>query len=609
MTTGPTDRTETRNMIWHAAVRTAAVAGVFCLVVGGVLAWHVMAARQSDPLDNEQLQWLRTQLAERPDDAALIARAREVDLELRREFFRRQRIVNMGIGLLAGGAVVLLAAAAVAVWARRPDPHPGEGGGGAGWEMRSARRAQWTVGAVAATIIGGAVALAVVAAGNRPDGTDISAADRDDGPPVGPAATEPAPDPAQVHPWPAFRGPGGLGVWTGPEVPVEWDVASGKNVRWTIDLPLAGYSSPIVWGDRLFLTGADAKTREVLCYDAESGELLWRKAVKPELSPEEPPAVFDDDPGIYAAPTPVADAEHVVAAFANGDMACFAHDGKLLWSEALGPLEDMYGHASSLVLAGDKVIVQLDQGMTPDEMLSNITAVRIGSGEYAWTTPRPVAGSWSSPIVIEAGGARQVIAIGDPLMIAHDAAGGKPIWRVRAFGPDQAPTPIFAGGLVIAAASGPSGAEALAVRPDGRGDVTETHVAWKVEEGVPEISSPLSDGKRVFLASDWLTCYQVKTGRKLWVHQFEDALFEASPSLAGGRLYLLDKRGTMYVGTADDEGFTQTAVNRLGEKHVVSASPAFAPGRIYIRARVLVGETEDGYDIFKHRLYCIGKAR
>ena len=165
--------------------------------------------------------------------------------------------------------------------------------------------------------------------------------------------------------WPRFRGPGGLGVSSHKDVPVEWDGASGKGILWKTEIPLPGYSSPIVWKDRIFLSGADKDRCEVYCLDALAGAILWRKPIsKVGDSPAAVPTVFSDDNsrGGYAASTMATDGRLIYAMFATGAVAAFSFEGNLAWARNLGAPANAYGHAASLLTHGPLLIVQLDQG-------------------------------------------------------------------------------------------------------------------------------------------------------------------------------------------------------------------------------------------------------
>jgi outer membrane protein assembly factor BamB len=385
--------------------------------------------------------------------------------------------------------------------------------------------------------------------------------------------------------WPRFRGVFGAGVCDAP-APTHWDAETGEGILWKQELTLPGHSSPVVWGSRVVITVADRKVRKVLCFDANDGRPLWEREVKTADSPARTPEV-NEGTG-FAASTAATDGNCFVAVFANGDIACFELDGNERWSRNLQLAENAYGYASSLDIAAGLVIAQVDQGGEEDKK-SRLLALDVNNnGAVAWEAQRPVGGSWCSPIVVPLGEKVAVLALGEPYLIAHDLDDGSELWRAKVGARDGAPSPILAGGLAIAIQST---TEMDAVRTDGNGDVTETGVAWKADRSIPDITSPVSDGNSVWTLSTMgdLVRYRLADGQEDGNRELKMS-FQASPSLAGGKLYLLADDGTMLILEAGG-AMKELARCELGEKTV--ASPAFVGGRIYIR-----GE--------KH-LFCIGE--
>jgi outer membrane protein assembly factor BamB len=345
-------------------------------------------------------------------------------------------------------------------------------------------------------------------------------------------------------------------------------------------------NSPIVWGDRVFVTGANKERREVYCLDANSGKLLWQRAV--ENVPLSKPASPDisEDTG-YAASTAATDGRRVFAIFANGDVACFDFDGKQVWAKNVGPLNNMYGHASSLVIHRNLLLIQLDQARTEDK-LSKLMAIETTSGKTVWEKQRPVPDSWATPIVINTGEREEIITCGNPWIIAYAPTTGKELWRVKCLGGDVAPSPVYANGLVFAI----NAYELLAaIRPGGQGDVTETNIVWTIEGVMPDICSPLTNGDMIFLleTEGFMTCCDAKDGETIWEKDL-GKIFMASPSLVGDNVYLMAEDGTMIIIKADKK-FKEIRRCELGENSI--ACPAFLNGRIYIRG--------------KENLYCIAQ--
>ena len=527
-------------------------------------------------LDSAELIALEEAFRRDPQNQDAREQIRRVDRQLREEYFRRRDFSQRGVLLLAGGVMVLLASLHVAGALRKTTPalSPADP---TGEEFRRAGRlGRWSV--VVVGVLGGGSALAwALLAGPRAS-LDVAARPAPDAP-VSVTAGQIAGN------WPRFRGPGGAGVSAHENVPTHWDGRTGKGVLWKSAVPLPGNNSPIVWGNRIFLTGANDKRREVYCFSADTGKLLWRKGPVVVGTRVGVPEVQEDTG--FAAPTCVTDGQRVFAMFANGDVGAFDFEGKQIWAQNLGLPENIYGHASSLEIASGALIVLFDQGME-EESKSRLLALDLASGEEIWSTSRDVPNSWASPVRITAAGREQVITSGDPWVIAYDPIDGSEIWRVKCLHGDIGPSPVLAGELVLASNVR---AALAAIRPDGQGDVTQTHVAWTADEGLPELCSPVSSGELVWLLtmSGELTCYDVGSGKKLY-EEFLERVFIASPGLAGDRLYLLSEDGEMCILQAGRE-YKLLGTAHLGEK--AFASPAFTDGRVYIRG--------------EKNLYAIGK--
>jgi len=378
--------------------------------------------------------------------------------------------------------------------------------------------------------------------------------------------------------WPRFRGPGGLGISAYTNIPISWDGKTGEGIVFKSKVPLPGHSSPVVWNDRVFLSGGDANNCEVFCFDASSGELLWQGDVPHVSQAGEEPFEVMEDTG-FAAPTVVTDGRRVCAIFATGDIGCFDFAGNRIWARSLGIPDSAYGYASSLTMHRNLLLIQYDQASVEEEK-SKLIALDVFSGNTVWQTKRPVSGSWSSPIIAKIGGQYQIITCSDPWVIAYEPANGAELWRAKCLGGDIAPSPIYAGGLIFAIEPYTG---MVAIRPDGRSDVTKTHIAWVSEDLGPDICCPVSDGELIFLLATEgiLACYKVIDGTKLWEEDLREN-FMASPSLVGDRVYLLSEEGVMFIIEAGPDEYKELARCELGEK--CYASPAFADGRIYIRA-------------------------
>ncbi len=423
----------------------------------------------------------------------------------------------------------------------------------------------------------------------KPPSAELPPAPRDTGPQPAPTtAAGPPTDEEWRRNWPRFRGPDGTGVSVYADAPTTWDGASGEGIRWKTAIPLPGNSSPIVWDKRVFLTGADETRRVVYCCDADSGALLWEaEAPGTPESTAAPPKVGEATG--YAASTPATDGRHVYAMFANGDLVAVDFAGQVRWSRSLGMPKNVYGHATSLAMHRDRLLVQFDQG-TKQDKASKLIALKAESGETAWETPREVPNSWPTPLVIEYEGQPQIITAADPWVIAYAPADGKEIWRAKCLQADVGPSPTFADGTVFVANEFPGTA---AIRPDGTGDVTDSHVLWEADVGSPDCCSPLATDQFLMVLASFgtLTCYNAKEGGEpLWEHDLDGANFTASPTLVGKHVYLLDEDGKAHIVEPTAEECKPVGEAELGEPCVTS--PAFQEGRIYIRGQ--------------EHLFCIG---
>ncbi|MAE65227.1 MAG: hypothetical protein CMJ18_13230 [Phycisphaeraceae bacterium] len=561
--------------VQRSAAGVALVAGgVAAVVVVGLMVnfWNL---RVVNPLESPELAVLERALADQPGNEQLRTRIREMDLQIRAQYLQRQRRADFGGALLL--AVVIVALAALKLAIRRPVRVRVASAGSVAPRSEpnvvSMRRALAAHGGL---LLVGFVALAFAMPGGarRVGSQDGSApnAQETEG-----AHGEPS--------WPCFRGPGGLGVALDADqyaYPVSWDVKTGANVRWKTRLELAGKSSAVVWGDRVMCSGADGARRVVYCLDAATGEVIWERRVDREhpFARREPkPVEVTADTG-HAASTPATDGRHVFVVFANGDLAAYDVEGAFVWGRALGQPENDYGHASSLLVYGARVIVQLDQAHERDRR-STLLALDARAGETAWRVERPVSASWTSPIVIGPEEAPTLVTAAAPWVIAYDPASGRERWRSATVTGELAPSPCFddRSGLVFVASPWE---RLVALDPTGSGQLTDSHVRWAAQDDVPDIASPVAfDGFVYSLTTGGaMSCVRAENGEAVWRQEF-DLVFHASPVCAGDRVYATGTDGTTIVVRAG-ERFEAVGRGAVGEP--VDATPAFSRGRIYIRA-------------------------
>lgn len=542
--------------------------GLFVLMLAGLLGYNEARGKVSMLVNSKQVVRLHDELRGRPKDEALKGRIRRLDLELRQEMFYRLRLSqNAGRALLGGLAVFLATAHFVRTSRRRlPDPQAW-GARNAGEDNRTAALSRYSVAGMLALVAAAAVAVSAQPAG-LPERTPTDPAAAADVPavPAFPSAEEVGRE------WPSFRGPGGSGVARNAAVPAAWDAKTGANIRWQTEVPLHGLSSPVVWGNAVFVTGADEKQSGVFRFDADTGALQWSATVKLPGGVRPPaPEVMEDTS--LAAPTPATDGRRIYALFPTGEIAAFDFSGKQVWSRNIGPLENTYGYAASLAIHQDRLLIQIDRGQ-PEDGQSKMLALDARTGQPLWEAKRDVAASWSSPVVWDVGGQAQLVTCANPFVIAYDPADGRELWRNKCLESDVAPSPVIAGDMIVAVA--PNSA-IIGLHP-GAADIV-----WKAESGVPDTTSPVSDGRRVYAVDSGgaLTCFNLQTGEVVWTHDLGGE-FYASPTIAGNALILVSRKGSSHVIETGD-AYKELGQGALGED--CCASPVPVGKRLFLRGK------------------------
>ena len=375
----------------------------------------------------------------------------------------------------------------------------------------------------------------------------------------------------------SFRGFFGQGISFHQNIPVNWSGSSGQNVKWKVACSMPGSNSPVIWGDRLFISGADSRVRIVSCYQRFTGQLLWEREAKniqdsPAVAPEEYP-----ETGL-AAPTMAVDGHRVYAIFGTGDLVAFDLEGSIIWSRNLGVPANPYNHSSSLIVWQEKLVVQYDT-----QARGRMLTVNTATGETIWDITRPVHTSWTSPVLIRLNEKIQILTSADPYVSGYDMETGAELWKVEGMTGEVAASVAFDDGLVFANAEY---ARLICIKPE-----PGASYIWEDDEYLSSIPSPVAFEGLLYVPTNYgdLVCYDAKTGEKYWEKWLEDEIY-SSPMIADGKLYLIDKGGTMHILKADTTG---TMINEpeLGEGGY--ATPAFADGLIYLRGT--------------RNLYCIGE--
>jgi len=556
---------------YRILVATSVVSCAFSMLVGMQMVSSLMTIRSSSPLNMLEIDRLRAAVKENPADDGLKNKIRDLDVVSRRFYFAGVISLRTGSFLLLGGVVIMLISLKTVSNLRRRLPNPLEYAARPD-ELQSAATARWVTVGVWVALFTGAVTLGVMQ-GVIP-GSFISSEKNGEKPvQIADPATIASPAAAEIlKNWPGFRGPYSAGVSAFTNVPASWDVKSGKGVLWKVKVPLPGMSSPVVWGNRVFLTGATEEKREVYCYDIATGTMLWKADVDAVPGNTNRVPKVNKDTG-FAAPTPVVDGVNIYAVFANGDIAAIDFCSRKLWTITLGVPDNKYGFSASPVLHKGRLIIQYDGGAK-----SELIAINAANGKKVWSVARPVTESWPTPIIAETGKGPQVVTVANEWIISYDPEAGRELWRVKCRGSEVAPTPVFSEGLVLASVTAH---QIFAIRPDGLGDVTKTAMVWKSEDGVSDVPSPVSNGELVYFVNSvgTVTCMEVATGKIVWDKVLEGE-FYASPGLAGDRLYLLARSGEVFILKAGRK-YEEVAKLTLGEP--TDCSPAFADGRIFMR--------------------------
>lgn len=401
---------------------------------------------------------------------------------------------------------------------------------------------------------------------------------------------------ASAADWPQFRGPGSLGVAPAEKgLPTTW--SDKDNLLWKKELPGAGASSPIVVGDRIFLTcysgygipgakGGDIKDlkRHLLCLDRK-GEVLWSKEVVSKAE-DYPYKSFQGLHG-YASATPASDGKHVFCFFGVAGVAAFDLDGKELWRESVGTGTSDWGSGNSPVLHKDLVIINasVESG--------SLVALDKASGKQRWAA-KGISSSWNTPILVDAEGRKEVVVSIKTKLRAFDPESGTELWSCQGISDYVCPSVVAHDGVVFAI--GGRGNTALAVKAGGKGDVTTTHVLWRIKKG-SNVSSPVYHEGHLYWAHEGrgvVYCVDAKKGEVVYEKDLapsSDRIY-ASGTLGDGKIYYVSRNQGTYVVAASPE-FKQLAHNRFAsDKSVFNASPALVDGLILLRS-----------DRF---LYCLG---
>ena len=543
---------------WYdVAKKTTIASGVFSLILFILLIYNHINLNRDDVLDSPVLISLKQQLRESPNDQSIKDIIRDTDASLRAQYFSRYHKQNSGGVLLTLTLTVFFLSLRI-VWINKPlPPEPGPDPHKAAEhrrELRLGRRAVWGLVLVMCCT---SLWLYMSVPHEAPGYVDPAAAEKPTGPVI------PNWD-ALMAQWPSFRGQGGNARVELSKAPKKWSAT--ENIRWHEKVSLDGLNSPVIWGDRLFLSGAIKTQRYVYCLNLKNGKTVWRKQVKDvDFSPEEHPHV-EDFTG-YAAPTVACDGNNVYAIFANGDFVAFNMDGELQWSHNVGIEGNMYGYSASLALYKDKVYVQVDQ----DEG-SFVAAFDTLEGTAVWEKERDMGACWASPVVAKLKDSFQLLVMG-PDAVSYDADSGEELWRHTLMSGDIAPTPITANDITyVVNMSNPL----TAIDASGK-------ILWKNTDGAwPDTSSPVTDGTYIWLIDSGgiMSCVSCADGKIIYEEMIEGR-FTVSPTIVNDEVMFVSEEGKVtFIARSD-----KFEVKRQFDSGIpLKASPAFdAKGNMYLR--------------------------
>ncbi len=377
---------------------------------------------------------------------------------------------------------------------------------------------------------------------------------------------------AVAEDWPEFRGPSRQGISTATGLPLKW--SAEENVRWKAEIAGTGWSSPAVVKGKIHLTTAvplpggkeNDRSLRAVCLAADTGATVWDvELFKQEHDKTDP----IHNKNTHASPTPIVDGDRIYVHFGTQGTACLSSKGDVLWRNSDLAYHPQHGNGGSPALSDGILVICCD-----GSDVQFVVGLDAATGKTAWKKDRPPLTraqkfSFSTPLVIEVNGRRQAVCPGTNAVVAYDPATGDEIWKVNYTGYSVIPRPVFGHGLVYLA-TGYGTPSLLAIKPDGVGDVTETHVAWTSNRGIPHTPSLLLVGDELYCVSDGgiASCFDAKTGESVWTKRIGGG-FSASPLYAEGRIYLQDETGHATVIRAARE-FEELAKNVLPGRTLAS---------------------------------------
>lgn len=413
-------------------------------------------------------------------------------------------------------------------------------------------------------------------------------------------------EPAKPSNWERFRGPNGAGTSSDKDIPLKF--GPKENLLWKAELPGVGNSSPIIWGQHLFLhaTSKDGKTRSLLCLDIADGKIRWEKSI-----PAGPAKIRADSS--LASSTPTTDGKAVYVSFWDGKevlVSAYDFQGQPIWSKNLGVFNSQHGAGASPILYQDKLILAHDMDKddfttkVPNARPSMLMAFDKKTGSLVWETPRVAERAcYSAPFLLNRPGQKEpeLVVMSTTAVTGYNVQSGVKLWEAKnwqePFGKGPLRTvasPALAGDVLCVCSGGDAGRFAVGLALPGRGSADAPKQLWDNRKDFPYVPSPVAHGEHFYFVTDagFAGCYHARTGKREWLERLADKGFYASPLLIDGKVYAMSATGGVHVFAAEPT-FRLLARNEIGE--VVRATPAVANGRLYIRG--------------ERHLYCIGKSQ
>jgi outer membrane protein assembly factor BamB len=543
--------------------------GLFTLLVAITMILSLIQLKTINPLESPALEAVKAQFDTSPDNTDKAEQVRAMDLMARKAYFSSRWQVETGSYLLLAGALIFVIFQRLitvnekpsrSLQPTRPDIN----------SERFRNRRYLLISVALITVLAFVSSFILRRELPSPGRTPVKV--RSTGIVESGAVKD---NPGEVN-YPFFRGEGSRGIAGGSDFPTEWNGSDGKNVKWKTAIPKPGKNSPVIWGDKIFLTGAENGNLEVYCIGKEKGEILWTGSGSgfPGSSAEVPES--DAEAGM-AVPTAAVNGNVVCAIFGNGNLVCFDHDGRLKWGKNIGVPQSSYGFSGSLLIYDNLLIVQFD---SQEKIV--LSGFDLDSGETKWETTRPGRPVNSSPVLASFEGQPQIIINGNPNVSSYDPVLGTELWSLPGVSGDVATSPAVNSKMVYVVADYYN---IVALKPGKAGSTV-----WQDNMFTPDVSSPVTTDEFLFLSTGNgdVACYNAEKGDTLWSHYFEEP-FYASPIIAGGNVYFLDRSGVMHIVKAGKD-FEHISDSPVGER--TDCTPAFSEKMIFIRT--------------KDNLYCIG---